>query len=131
MYVYNILIIKGGSCGLYVASVASVPLMAGPKTNKSLCNIIEIISDFLLFQVEITHRIAWVRTSRDGGTCTQATVNAQTLLLSGGLLTCQSGCTGRIGNFSYYCTDFSVTDNWSAGERTYTYNFTESSFEAT
>ena len=83
-----------------------------------------------LFQVQITHRIAWKRSSSEGGTCTQATIDTQTLLLSGGQLTCQSGCSGNIGDLSYYCTDFSVTDNWSAGERTYTYNFTEPSFEA-
>ena len=86
-------------------------------------------STSLLFQVQITHRIAWKRSSSEG-TCAQATINAQTLLPSGGQLTCQSGCSGTIGDFSYYCTDFSVIDNWSAGERTYTYNFTEPSFEA-
>ena len=80
--------------------------------------------------MQIIHRIAWKRTSGEGGTCTQATVDAQTLFTYGGRLTCQSGCSGNIGNFSYYCTDFSVIDNWSAGERTYTYNFTGPSFEA-
>ena len=85
----------------------------------------------LIFQVEITHRIAWKRESHQGGLCTQATIDAQTLLPpDGGQLTCQSGCSGNIGDFSYYCTDFSVTDNWSAGERTYTYHFAGSSFEA-
>ena len=82
-----------------------------------------------MFQVEVTHRIVWKRSSTEGN-CAQATIDAQTLLPSGGPLTCQSGCSGSIGDFSYYCTDFSVADNWSAGERTYTYNFTESSFEA-
>ena len=81
-------------------------------------------------QVQITHSIAWKRTSGEGGTCTQATVDAQTLLPSGGQLTCQSGCIGTIGDLSYYCTDFSITDSWSAGERTYTYNVTGPSFEA-
>ena len=83
--------------------------------------------------MQITHRIAWRRDSGAGGTCTQTTIDAQTLLSSGGSheLRCQSGCSGTIGNLSYYCTDFSVTDNWSAGERIYTYNFIGSSFEAT
>ena len=80
--------------------------------------------------MQITHRIAWRRDSSEGGTCTQATIHAQTLLPSGGQLTCQSGCSGNIGDLSYYCTDFSVTDNWSTGERTYTHNFIGPSFEA-
>ena len=80
--------------------------------------------------MQITHRIAWRRDTSQGGTCTQTTIDAQTLLPSGGRLTCQSGCSGTVGHFSYYCTDFSVTDNWSTGERTYMYNFTGSSFEA-
>jgi hypothetical protein len=88
-------------------------------------------STCLLLQVQITHRIAWRRDS-GAGRCTQATVEAQTLLSGEGRLTCQSGCSGTIGDFSYYCTDVSVTDNWSAGERTYMYsNFTGPSFEAT
>ena len=88
------------------------------------------ISLIILFQVQITHRIAWRRNRAEGGSCTLATIDAQTLLPSGGYLTCQRGCSGNIGNFSYYCTDFSVTDNWSAGERTYTYTFSGPSFEA-
>ena len=84
----------------------------------------------MLFQVQITHRITWKRDRSQGGMCTQATVDTQLLLPSGGQLTCQSGCSGNIGDLSYYCTDFSVIDNWSAGERTYVYNFTEHSFEA-
>ena len=83
--------------------------------------------------MQITHRIAWKRDSSEGGMCTQATVDAQSTLLGGNSiyqLACQRGCSGNIANFSYYCTDFSIIDNWSAGERTYTYNFTEPSFEA-
>ena len=83
-----------------------------------------------MLQVQITHRIAWRRDSSAGRGCTQAAIDAQTLLSSSHNLICQSGCSGNVGNFSYHCTDFSVTDNWSAGERTYTYNFVELSFEA-
>ena len=36
---------------------------------------------------------------------------------------CRSGCSGTVGSMSYLCTDFSVTDNWSAGERTYEHDF--------
>ena len=73
-------------------------------------------------QVEITHRIAWRKTHTQ---CTQASIDAATLLDRGsGRLVCRSGCSGNIGDLSYFCTDFSETDNWSAGERTYSYNFT-------
>ena len=84
-------------------------------------------------QVQVTHRVAWRRNTDAGGRCTQATIDAQTLLQGEGQLsrTCRSGCiNGTIEDFSYYCTDFSVTDNWSAGERTYKYNFTGPSLEA-
>ena len=85
----------------------------------------------IIVQVQLTHRIAWRRNTGAGGTCSRTTIDAQTLLQSGGpQLTCQSGCSGNTGDFSYYCTDFSITDNWSAGERTYVYNFTETFFEA-
>ena len=99
--------------------------------NLGLCQSLDLGNiNYLLLQVQVIHRIAWRRDRSEGGRCTQATIDAQTLLPSGGQLACQSGCSGTIGNFSYYCTDFSVTDNWSAGERTYTYNFTGPSFEA-
>ena len=87
-------------------------------------------SDSFSFQVQLTHRITWKRDSSAGGMCTQAIVNAQTLLSGEGQLRCQSGCSGNIAGLSYYCTDFSETDNWSAGERRYVYYFTEPSFEA-
>ena len=51
-----------------------------------------------MFQVEITHRIVWKRSSTEGN-CAQATIDAQTLLPSGGQLTCQSGCSGKHWRF--------------------------------
>jgi hypothetical protein len=88
-------------------------------------------STCLLLQVQITHRIAWRRDSPIGRRCTQTAIDAQSLQSDEGHLACQSGCSGTIGDFSYYCTDFSVADNWSAGERTYMYsNFTGPFFEA-
>ena len=81
-------------------------------------------------QIEITHRIAWRRSSGEGGSCTQATIDARTLL-GYGSLTCRSGCSGTVGTMQYYCTDFSVTEDSSAGERSYTYNAAGlTSFEA-
>ena len=31
-------------------------------------------------------------------------------------LVCRSGCSGDIGSLQYQCTDFSVDENWSAGQ---------------
>ena len=42
-------------------------------------------------------------------------------------LLCRVGCSGDIGAMTYFCTDFSESENWSAGERTvilsYIYDF--------
>ena len=80
----------------------------------------------------MTHRIAWRRSAGDSFSCTQAKIDAQTLLGSGsGSLVCRSGCSGTVGSMQYYCTDFSTTEDWSAGQRSYLYNATGvTSFEA-
>ena len=81
-------------------------------------------------QIEITHRIAWRRSAGSYFFCDQAIINARTLLGYGDL-TCQSGCSGTVGTMQYYCTDFSVAEDSSAGERSYTYNAAGlTSFEA-
>ena len=72
-------------------------------------------------QIEITHRIAWRRSSGAGGSCSQSTIDNR-VLIGGGTLQCQDGCSGSVGSMSYYCTDFSTLEDWSAGERTYIYN---------
>ena len=78
----------------------------------------------------ITHRIAWRRNSAEGGNCNAHTTAAGTLL-GGGTLDCRSGCEGNIGSLQYQCTDFSVTDNWSAGQGSNEINLTSVvSFEA-
>ena len=78
---------------------------------------------FTPLQIEITHRVAW-RASRIGNYCDQTTISSQDLLASGGYLVCESGCSEIMGNMSYYCTDFSISEDWTTGERTYTYNAT-------
>ena len=37
-------------------------------------------------------------------------------LLGGGSLTCHSSCSGTIVSLQYQCTDFSVAEDWSAGQ---------------
>ena len=65
-------------------------------------------------QVLFTHRIAWSRGSPEGN-CDANTVAAATLI-GGGELACRSGCSGSIGFLQYQCTDFSVSEDWSAGQ---------------
>ena len=74
--------------------------------------------------MQITHRLAW-RRGTNAGSCTQADIEAGTILQGdgGGSLWCHSGCTGSISAITSHCTDFSVIGDWSAGERTYVYNF--------
>ena len=71
----------------------------------------------------ITHRIAWRRNSTEGGNCDAHTTAARNLL-GGGALDCRSGCSGKIGSLQYQCTDFSVDDNWSAGQGSNEINLT-------
>ena len=78
-------------------------------------------------QIEITHRVAWRRVS---DYCDANTPPTQ--LFSDGDLTCRSGCLGIIGSMSFYCTDYSVSEDWTSGVRTYTTNIGKgvTSFEA-
>ena len=79
------------------------------------------------YQIEITHRIAW---RRGWYNCDSSTISSRTLI-GGGSLNCRSGCSGSLGSMSFYCTDFSVAEDWTSGERTYTsYIGSVSSFEA-
>ena len=78
----------------------------------------------MLMQVQITHRLAWRSSSPLSVTCTQAAIEAGTILGGdGGALQCQSGCNGNIGDTTSHCTEFSVFGDWSVGERTYVYSF--------
>ena len=63
--------------------------------------------------------MAWRRDRSDtGGYCGQSTIDSQVLLATrSGNLECREGCTGTIGSMSYYCTDYSLIENWAAGER--------------
>ena len=85
---------------------------------------------FYQLQIEVTHRMFW-RASDFRHHCNQSTIRSRDLTSSHRTLLCQNGCNGTVGNMSYYCTDFSTSEDWTTGERTYTYNATEiTSFEA-
>ena len=48
------------------------------------------------------------------GSCDQGALLGYT-----GSLICRSGCLGTLGDMNIYCTDFSESEDWVSGERTY------------
>ncbi len=72
----------------------------------------------LCIQIEITHRMSWRRSAYY---CDQNTINNRQLI-GGGYLYCSRGCRWYLGSLSFYCTDYSVAEDWSSGERTWQVN---------
>ncbi|CAC5391943.1 unnamed protein product [Mytilus coruscus] len=72
--------------------------------------------------VKISYRLAFRRSFSGNFYCDEASISS---LLSGGdPLVCLYGCSGNIiTSMSYYCTDYSVDEDWSSGERTVVYTF--------
>ena len=73
--------------------------------------------------MRIFYHISWRRSSTEGGYCDSSTISSGTLL-GGGNLNCQYGCGRTVSQMYYYCTDYSIEEEWSFGERELTYNFT-------
>ena len=74
--------------------------------------------------MEVFYHISWRRDSGGGGSCDQTIVNDDDHLLPGeGSLTCYEGCSGTITDLGYRCTDFSIEENWSFGERRFDHLF--------
>lgn len=69
-------------------------------------------------QVEFTHRLAW----RDASICSADALREGTPLGEGNLV-CRSGCSGTIGSTQIQCTDFSVDQDWYAGQASNTFPF--------
>ena len=63
----------------------------------------------------VTHRIAW---QRGTAFCDASTVSAGTLIGRSGYFSCTVGCSGNLGSVQFQCTDFSVSEDWSAGQGT-------------
>ena len=82
----------------------------------------------MCFQMEIFFHMSYRRTHVTGGNCDSNTVaNGQLLPATFERnLECQYGCSGSISSMAYYCTDFSISENWAFGERQVAYNFTAS-----
>ncbi|KAK7073311.1 hypothetical protein SK128_022153 [Halocaridina rubra] len=77
-------------------------------------------------EMEIFFQISWRRDSSAGGYCDDEIVNAGNLIGSG-TMSCQSGCSQYLSvSMAYRCTDFSLSENWSFGERRTNYSFSAS-----
>ena len=72
--------------------------------------------------------MSYRRTHVTGGNCNSNTVANGQLLRARfeGNLECQYGCSGSVSSMAYYCTDFSISEDWAFGERRVTYDFTAS-----
>ena len=35
---------------------------------------------------------------------------------------CRTGCRGTVGSMQFQCTDYSVLEDWSSGQRSYMYD---------
>jgi hypothetical protein len=79
----------------------------------------------LLIQMEITFRISWRRSFNSLAYCDQSTIVNDQLIGTNGNVQCEQGCSGTISDVRYRCTDFSVEEDWSFGERVVTYTFPE------
>ena len=69
----------------------------------------------IVMQIVVTHRIAW---RRGWFFCNASTVSAGTLIGQAGSFACTVGCSGDLGSVQFQCTDFSVDEDWSAGQGT-------------
>ena len=76
-----------------------------------------------MFQIMITHRIAWRRSWRSTTECEESDKDTTTLFhASSSDLNCVVGCSGVVGEMTFFCTDFSLFEDWVTGERSYIYN---------
>ncbi|CAC5424638.1 unnamed protein product [Mytilus coruscus] len=76
-------------------------------------------------QIEINYRVAF--RASFGHTCDENTIRNGTLLSGEGSLQCVEGCSDTITTMSYYCTDFSATEDWTSGTNSVKYNLSASS----
>ena len=65
--------------------------------------------------------MSWRRSSGEGDACDSNTI-ANGNFIGSGSLTCQYGCSTTITEMLYVCTDFSIVEDWSFGERRLNYN---------
>lgn len=87
-----------------------------------------------MLQIMINHRIAWRRSWSPTTECEESHKDTTILFYAsaGENLYCDVGCSGVVGEMSFFCTDFSLFEDWVTGERSYIYNIGThvTSFEA-
>ena len=74
--------------------------------------------------MEVFFHLSWRRSYSHATYCDQSVIESGDLIGAGGRLNCEAGCSGSISDVQYTCTDFSVDEDWSFGERLVTHNFT-------
>ncbi|KAK3599694.1 hypothetical protein CHS0354_037165, partial [Potamilus streckersoni] len=72
-------------------------------------------------QIEITYRVSW-RRSANSHLCNNNDIISGQLLPGEGSLDCFQGCTGTMTSLNYHCTDFSESEDWTTGTKTFLYN---------
>ena len=72
--------------------------------------------------MEIFFHVSWRRSFDRETFCDQSIINSGTLI-GEGQLRCLSGCSGTISSMSFICTDFSIEEDWTFGERLLTHTF--------
>ena len=75
--------------------------------------------------MEVFFHISWRRSSVF---CNQSVIDSGNLIGDSDDLNCLHGCTeSRIANVTFMCTDYSIKEDWSFGERRFIYTFNETS----
>ena len=75
--------------------------------------------------MEVSFHISWHLSFASKAYCDQSVIDSGILIGVNGDLVCQHGFsdTAVISNMAYRCTDFSIEEDWSYGERHFTHEF--------
>lgn len=108
-----------------------ISLLHQRHNDLTICSLLDVIFTYIsnffvfVFQIELNYRVAFRASS--GHTCDANTIRNGTLLSGEGSLQCVKGCSDTITTMSYYCTDFSATEDWTSGTNSVKYNLSASS----
>uniref|UniRef100_A0A8W8MPF9 CBM20 domain-containing protein n=1 Tax=Magallana gigas TaxID=29159 RepID=A0A8W8MPF9_MAGGI len=75
-------------------------------------------------QIEISHQMAWRRSSSSSSFCNDATIATQGTLTVSAYLYCRVGCnsSSRISLMHGKCIAYSASEDWSLGEDSFIFN---------
>ena len=77
--------------------------------------------------MEVFFHISWRRSS-GAAFCNQPVIDSGNLIGESGNIDCLHGCSeSPIANVTFMCTDYSIAEDWSFGERRFIYTFNETS----